>query len=276
MSFPAMTWARTVSFGSPIRKAIAYTLADHHNGDSGRCDPGIETIAREADASVRATEINLRWMERVGVLTVLRRQGRPNCYVLNFAWGAVQARPTCQQRKHRPPAPDAGAFIATPAFECVPAAPTPAPDAPEPEREDSTGRKEERAAPASPPPPAPSPYPVEIFAAGKEASGIEAEPVEAPEPLRDGRSARKTPLPDDWAPPPEVRQLAIAAGFDPDELIEEMADWARAKGARSADWAASMRSWIRRERKFGGRRRGGDTLQDQIARRLVMAGALVP
>jgi hypothetical protein len=69
MSFSAMTWARSVSFGSATRKAIVYTLADHHNGDSGRCDPGIETIARESDATVRATEINLRWLERAGPIT---------------------------------------------------------------------------------------------------------------------------------------------------------------------------------------------------------------
>jgi hypothetical protein len=31
--------------------------------------------------------------------------------------------------------------------------------------------------------------------------------------------------PDDWIPPLEVQQLVVEAGYDPDELIEEIADW---------------------------------------------------
>jgi hypothetical protein len=34
------------------------------------------------------------------------------------------------------------------------------------------------------------------------------------------------PLPDDWILPPEVRQFAIEAGYDPDEIAEELAEWA--------------------------------------------------
>jgi len=42
------------------------------------------------------------------------------------------------------------------------------------------------------------------------------------------RSVRPPPLPDDWMLPPEVRQLAIEAGYDPDEVAEELADWVSA------------------------------------------------
>ena len=41
------------------------------------------------------------------------------------------------------------------------------------------------------------------------------------------RTARSTP-PEAWMLPPEVRQLAIEAGHDPDEIAEELADWASA------------------------------------------------
>ena len=51
-------------------------------------------------------------------------------------------------------------------------------------------------------------------------------------------------------PPEEVRRLAREAGYAPDEIMAEMADWARATGARSADWIATSRNWIRRERRF--------------------------
>jgi hypothetical protein len=60
----------------------------------------------------------------------------------------------------------------------------------------------------------------------------------------------RTALADDWCPPPEVRQLAIGAGYDPAEIVEEMADRARSTGARSAGWPATVRNWIRRERKL--------------------------
>ena len=32
-------------------------------------------------------------------------------------------------------------------------------------------------------------------------------------------------LPDGWVPPSEVRQLVLEGGYDPSELIEEVADW---------------------------------------------------
>ena len=265
MSFSAMSWARIVSFGSATRKAIIFVLSDHHNGGSGRCDPGIETIAREADASLRATEINLRWLERAGAITVLRRQGRPNSYILNFAWGV----PACQQRTRRTPAPNAGVTMGTPAFECVKQAQTPAPDAPEPERKNLTGKEEEREPPASPPLTQP-PSRIEFLVETQQARRSERAPAAPP-----ARSAR-SPLPDDWGPSPEERRLAVEAGFDPTELVTEMADSARANAARSADWSASFRRWTRRETKFraarstprSSRRTAADTICERLVRQM--------
>ena len=39
-------------------------------------------------------------------------------------------------------------------------------------------------------------------------------------------------LPDDWQPEPEEAALAREAGFDPDEIREEMADWARERNIK--------------------------------------------
>jgi hypothetical protein len=98
---------------------------------------------------------------------------------------------------------------------------------------------------------------VEVGEASQQGADNKGVPAAPPAPPPAARSARRTPLPDDWAPPPEVRQMAIEAGYDPAEIMEEMADWARATGARSADWTATGRNWIRREGKFYGRRATG-------------------
>ena len=242
MSNRGTNWARTRRFGSAARKAIAYVLGDHHNGETGRLDPSVATIAHEADLSTRAVQINLREMERRGAVMVLRTPGRRCCsYVLNWDWRGIDGRAMPHPQR-----------AANPAYDCTAAPANPAPDSPKLEREDSTGKEEERA-PASPPPPAPPPS-VAIDSdggEGKQASGRQqAAGSDRPEPARATRSARKTPLPDDWSPPPEVRDLAIEAGYDPAEIMEEIADWCRDRDHRSADWPAFARRWVRREGKF--------------------------
>ncbi len=72
----------------------------------------------------------------------------------------------------------------------------------------------------------------------------------APEPPPPARSASGTPIPDDFELPPEVRQQAIEDGHDPDEIADDLIDWALDRGHRSADWPAVARRWVRRERKF--------------------------
>jgi hypothetical protein len=70
-------------FGSLIRKGILATLNYHH----GEPVP-LATIAAKAEASVRATQINLRWLEQAGAITVVRRYGpgAANTYFLNVGW----------------------------------------------------------------------------------------------------------------------------------------------------------------------------------------------
>ena len=66
--------------------------------------------------------------------------------------------------------------------------------------------------------------------------------------------------------------MAIEAGYDPDELMQEFADWARAKAARSADWNASWRRWVRREAQF--RRWGRTSREERQAKARAVNGAL--
>lgn len=40
-----------------------------------------------------------------------------------------------------------------------------------------------------------------------------------------------------WIPPSEVQQLAIEAGYDPGELIEEIFDWCERRVVRVSDAA---------------------------------------
>ena len=87
MSTSAMQWVRKLQVGNPVRKAIVYVLADHHNHDTGLCCPSVETIAREANASVRATALHLGWLKARGVISADTTHGRhSNRYVLNFNW----------------------------------------------------------------------------------------------------------------------------------------------------------------------------------------------
>jgi hypothetical protein len=61
-------------------------------------------------------------------------------------------------------------------------------------------------------------------------------------------SAHKTPWPDE--PPPEIVQLVLEAGYEPDELLEEIADWCRDRDRKSADWPAFTRRWVKRQKRF--------------------------
>ena len=43
---------------------------------------------------------------------------------------------------------------------------------------------------------------------------------------------------------------------DPEDLMEEMLDWHRAKGRRAKDWLACWRNWCRNNARFENRRNG--------------------
>jgi hypothetical protein len=73
-------------------------------------------------------------------------------------------------------------------------------------------------------------------------------PSEAQAPL--AAQQRGSRLPDGWAPDPGLRAFADGLGLEPGRVAEQFRDYWRAKAgkdARKADWAATWRTWCRRE-----------------------------
>lgn len=176
MSHAASTWAweQDIPTGP---KFVLIDLADRHNGQSGKCVARVATIAARTGQSARSVQRHLGDLVQAGLIALQSRHKRAHRFILRLP---EAARPV--------PAPQAGA---APIRDTVsPITPEIATQChPEPEGRDSTGRKEEREAPASPPPPAPvslSSADLVVEGEGKQASRIEAEPVEAPEPPANG------------------------------------------------------------------------------------------
>jgi hypothetical protein len=116
----------------------------------------------------------------------------------------------------------------------------------ETQTEKETEREPEReTAPAAPPPAA----------------------LAAPKPKRRPRTI-KTLLPDDFAPNAEHATIARERGLNLGEVFAGFRDWCAENGAQKADWQATFRNWLRRERAphgaargpSGGRSRNSDAL----------------
>ena len=60
----------------PAARLVAYMLADHHNDDTGRCDPSIACLVSETGLSERGVRLQLRHLEAAGHMTI---QARPGC-----------------------------------------------------------------------------------------------------------------------------------------------------------------------------------------------------
>jgi hypothetical protein len=62
-----------------------------------------------------------------------------------------------------------------------------------------------------------------------------------------------TPFRDDFEPTPEDRELCREAGLDPDDIREELRDWAARTCATSGDWNANYRGFIRTGKDYRAR-----------------------
>lgn len=58
-------------------------------------------------------------------------------------------------------------------------------------------------------------------------------------------------MPADFAPDDTHRALATKYSLDLDEVLQDVRDWCAAKGARRANWAAVLRTWLKREGRKG-------------------------
>jgi len=61
----------------PASKIVLYWLADHHNGETGRCFPSLSTLARECEMSKAAVARHLTELEKMGLI-VRHKRCRPN------------------------------------------------------------------------------------------------------------------------------------------------------------------------------------------------------
>jgi hypothetical protein len=68
MSWIASAWTKNTRVGDPVAKNVLYALADHVQGDSWLCWPSQETIAFEAECSVRTVQRKLDYLEEKALI----------------------------------------------------------------------------------------------------------------------------------------------------------------------------------------------------------------
>jgi len=73
----------------PAAKIVLYWLADHHNAETGQCNPSISRLAKCCEMSRRSVETHIATLERAGLVTrkpMRRDQGgkTSNAYILHL------------------------------------------------------------------------------------------------------------------------------------------------------------------------------------------------
>jgi hypothetical protein len=63
---------------------VLMALADRYNQTSGRCDPGVTTIATDAMVSVRTVQMALLHLSSLGLIEVIKRENLTSQYHLKF------------------------------------------------------------------------------------------------------------------------------------------------------------------------------------------------
>lgn len=113
-------WPKSVTISG---KLVFCALAHHHNHETGRCDPSLETLAEELGISVRAVRDGLRSLEKAKLIETVHRTVRTgngkrnltNRYRLlgaaKSAGGVRQDLPTNQELYSEPSAWDDLSFV---------------------------------------------------------------------------------------------------------------------------------------------------------------------
>ena len=95
----------------PATKVVLYWLADHHNGETGKCFPSINRLAELSEMSRRAVEGHLETLEQLGLITRInqfRETGgkSANSYILELTGtyenisDAQNLRMVCEKSAH--------------------------------------------------------------------------------------------------------------------------------------------------------------------------------
>jgi hypothetical protein len=300
MSIAASEWAWK-QFISPQRKLVLLDLADHHNGDDGRCFPSVATIAAETRLCERTVQSHLRGLQEQGLVLIRERRGTSSQFVLQFGTTIAPKEPRpvpVDRRRFRQPAL-AEALGATPA--AVAAEPPASPVDPKPPAYRPPTREEldvftattvmlatpadAAATPASVAatpadddiePPQPLHPNLNLEPEDKsEGEAVEraggrahATPPPRVEKIREGK-ARGCHLPSDWRPSTEDRAFAFTRDLDPLVEAERFRAHHQALGSVRADWSAAFRSWCLKAPLFADRRpparkRHGGTMPDWL------------
>jgi DNA-binding MarR family transcriptional regulator len=75
-----MSWVFDYSDATKGERLVLLALANHRNGDTGLCCPGVELLARETRLSHSATWRAIQRLEGGGHIEVERSKGRGNRY----------------------------------------------------------------------------------------------------------------------------------------------------------------------------------------------------
>lgn len=84
MSAKATFWAWEQKGLSPSELLLALCLANNHNEDTGRCDPGPTYISNKTGLNVKTIRNNLQKLQGKSLLTIQKRRGMSSNYVLHL------------------------------------------------------------------------------------------------------------------------------------------------------------------------------------------------
>lgn len=76
MSVRALNWATAMLLkcdASPHQRLLLVLLAARHNHTTGQCTPSVETLAAASGLSERRVQINMRKLEELGLVKVVKR-----------------------------------------------------------------------------------------------------------------------------------------------------------------------------------------------------------
>lgn len=111
MSLPALGYAIAQEAGSPTRKLVLIALAECHNGETGRCDPGIAHLRRLTELGERAIRTALAGLADDGIIGRERKRGsHGHLGTYRYTFPGLPARAAARQPASdaaRQPAPGA-------------------------------------------------------------------------------------------------------------------------------------------------------------------------
>lgn len=108
MSYKAQAWAwaqptkkrdRPNGLKSPW-KFVLVTLAENHNGDNGRCDVSVAYIADKTGLDRKTVMVATAALESLGLISVKRRFGTSDKYILHFDKGELVPKKSTTSTKN--------------------------------------------------------------------------------------------------------------------------------------------------------------------------------